>query len=140
MATALVSLAPEILSALPVIVPYIKNEILQIEAMFGKGTGPAKKNTVTNNIVGVADNLANLPAGTPNKLGSPLDPTSIGNLVEVMVQLLKAGPGGLTPEGAAAAIQGLANPLLSPSTPLPPQAQILTPLRVTGGSIQVSAA
>lgn len=67
MATSLIALAPEILAALPVIVPYIKNEILQVEALFGKGTGATKKNTVVNNTVGLTNNLANLPAGAPNK-------------------------------------------------------------------------
>lgn len=140
MATSLIALAPEILAALPVIVPYIKNEILQVEALFGKGTGATKKNTVVNNTVGLTNNLANLPAGAPNKLPAPVDPTSIENIVEMLVQLLKTAPGGLTPAAAASIVQAQVNPLLNPlaSAPPAPSAPAGQTLKITGGTLQVS--
>lgn len=112
MATAIITaLAPEILSALPIIVPFIKDQILQMEKIFGAGTGATKLNTVVNNTVGLANNLANLPAGNPNKIVGPLDPTSIATIVETLVQQLKAGPGGLTPETSASSPAAIAAPL-----------------------------
>jgi hypothetical protein len=110
-AATILTLAPEILSALPVIVPFIKNQILFVESLFGGKTaaapnvGQTKLNTVVNNVVGLVNNLANLPDGAPNKLAGPLDPTSIATIVETLVQQLKAQPGGLTQEKATAIVQ-----------------------------------
>jgi hypothetical protein len=122
-AATLLTLAPTILSALPVIVPFIKDQIVQIESLFGGKTaaapnvGQTKLNTVVNNVVGLVNNLANLPDGAPNKLAGPLDPTSIATIVETLVQQLKAQPGGLTPEKATMIVQAQATGAPTPAAP-----------------------
>lgn len=76
----------------------------------------------------------------PNKLPAPVDPTSIENIVEMLVQLLKTAPGGLTPSAAASIVQAQVNPLLNPlaSTPPAPSAPAGQTLKITGGTLQVS--
>lgn len=82
---AAIPLALTAISAIPQLVPVIRNLVLDIEKLFGKGTGPAKLQAVTDASKVVADSLS-----TAGKIPGLLGQSELATMAEMVVQQLKA--------------------------------------------------
>src|SRR5689334_22161608 len=76
---------PLITAAIPLLTPIITNLIQHVESLFGAKTGETKFKTVLDAVTAIAGQLS-----TAGKLPGVLDPSTLAQQIEVIVQDLKS--------------------------------------------------
>jgi hypothetical protein len=103
-----IALAPVIKEAAPLLLPFIKMAILQVQELFGKGpdVGPVKLKAVVDSALAIADQ-----ATATGKLAGKIDVEAVVGMVESTIQVLKAAgvlpSSKVTAPGVSTGVQGV---------------------------------
>ena len=121
---------PLLVAAAPLLEPVIRYVVLNMEHLFGAGTGPQKLSTAVTTMLGIANDLSK--AG---KIPGTLDAASVTGLIQAIVTDMK-NRGVLTPELATSIITAQA-------AAMPPTqnmgATTTTTFKIVGGTLQVAS-